>query len=192
MAKLLDSTGLSVVWSQIKSQFQETLVSGTNIKTINGESILGSGDITVDLGLYIIVSSLPEDNIDTNKIYLVANADGQDNDVYIEYIYANGVWEKLGEYKASVDLADYVKNTDYADDSTGGVIKTGYSESGNNYAVKVDASGNAYVSVPWTDTTYTEATTSQAGLMSAADKTKLDAIDEYEVLTSEEILAICV
>lgn len=29
---------------------QDTLVSGTNIKTINGESILGSGDIVIDSG----------------------------------------------------------------------------------------------------------------------------------------------
>lgn len=31
---------------------QDALVSGTNIKTINGSSILGSGDMTVDTGLH--------------------------------------------------------------------------------------------------------------------------------------------
>lgn len=31
---------------------QDALVSGTNIKTINGSSILGSGDMTVDAGLH--------------------------------------------------------------------------------------------------------------------------------------------
>ena len=35
---------------------QETLVSGTNIKTINGSSILGSGDLVVDTGLHASVS----------------------------------------------------------------------------------------------------------------------------------------
>ena len=35
---------------------QETLVSGTNIKTINGSSILGSGDLIVDTGLHASVS----------------------------------------------------------------------------------------------------------------------------------------
>lgn len=35
---------------------QETLVSGTNIKTINGSSVLGSGDLTVDGGLHAEVS----------------------------------------------------------------------------------------------------------------------------------------
>lgn len=45
--KYLDSTGLTYLWGKIKSKFQEKLVSGTNIKTINNESILGSGDISV-------------------------------------------------------------------------------------------------------------------------------------------------
>jgi hypothetical protein len=59
-----------------------------------------------------------------------------------------------------------------------GFIKTGYTTAGKNYAVKVDSSGNAYVNVPWTDTntTYNAATPSANGLMSAADKTKLDGI----------------
>jgi len=36
--------------NQGKSGKQDTLVSGTNIKTINGDSILGSGDITIQGG----------------------------------------------------------------------------------------------------------------------------------------------
>ena len=41
---------------------QDALVSGTNIKTINGESILGSGDISIDIQLYtpILYSNLVE------------------------------------------------------------------------------------------------------------------------------------
>lgn len=35
---------------------QDALVSGTNIKTVNGSSILGSGDLTVDGGLHAEVS----------------------------------------------------------------------------------------------------------------------------------------
>jgi hypothetical protein len=34
------------------SNKQDALVSGTNIKTINGSSVLGSGDLTVDGGLH--------------------------------------------------------------------------------------------------------------------------------------------
>ena len=41
------------VTSAIQTQLgnkQDTLVSGTNIKTINGNSVLGSGDLTIDSG----------------------------------------------------------------------------------------------------------------------------------------------
>lgn len=33
--------------SQLETSKQDKLVSGTNIKTINGQSLLGSGDITI-------------------------------------------------------------------------------------------------------------------------------------------------
>ena len=39
--------------------------------------------------------------------------------------------------------------------STLGGIKIGYSSSEKNYAIKTDDNGNAYVNVPWSDTTYT-------------------------------------
>lgn len=56
-------------------------------------------------------------------------------------------------------------------------VNTDYTTSGKNYKVQVDStSGGLFVNVPWTDnnTTYVNATQSAAGLMSAADKTKLD------------------
>lgn len=55
--------------------------------------------------------------------------------------------------------------------STLGGIKIGYTTSGNNRAVQVDADGNAFV--VQTDTTYSNATTGAAGLMSATDKQQL-------------------
>lgn len=65
-----------------------------------------------------------------------------------------------------------------ASSSALGGIKIGYSDSGRNYAVKLDSSGKAYVNVPWTDTNtiYNVATTSANGLMSSSDKSKLDGI----------------
>ena len=64
-------------------------------------------------------------------------------------------------------------------DAIGGV-RIGYTTSGKNYAVLLDANNKMYVNVPWTDnnTTYSAATQSAAGLMSAADKKKLDGIAE--------------
>ena len=45
-----------------------------------------------------------------------------------------------------------------------------------SYALQVNASGQGIVNVPWTDTTYSNATTSVSGLMSATDKTTVDNI----------------
>ena len=44
--KYLDKTGLTRFWSDIKSKLQVKLVSGTNIKTVNSTSLLGSGNIS--------------------------------------------------------------------------------------------------------------------------------------------------
>ncbi|MEZ3487314.1 MAG: hypothetical protein K1W22_12200 [Lachnospiraceae bacterium] len=59
-----------------------------------------------------------------------------------------------------------------------GGVKTGYSANDKNYPVQLDSGEKMYVNVPWTDTntTYSAATTSAAGLMSAADKAKLNGI----------------
>ncbi len=48
--KYLDDTGLSHLWSKLKDYFQVKLVSGTNIKTINNNSLLGSGNISISSG----------------------------------------------------------------------------------------------------------------------------------------------
>lgn len=45
--KYLDDTGMSYFWGKLKDYFQAKLVSGTNIKTINNETLLGSGDIAL-------------------------------------------------------------------------------------------------------------------------------------------------
>lgn len=50
MSEFLDKDGLSYFWGKITDKLddkQDTLTSGTNIKTVNGESILGSGDLSV-------------------------------------------------------------------------------------------------------------------------------------------------
>lgn len=72
-----------------------------------------------------------------------------------------------------------VVSINQATDSTLGGIKIGYTTSGKNYAVQLDGSGMAYINVPWTDTTYNVATTSANGLMSSADKAKLDGLTNY-------------
>lgn len=88
---------------------------------------------------FLIVNELPTEDIQTDAIYLVPRQDPTQTDMYDEYMYVNNKWELLGEKQITVDLTDYVKNTDYATASKGGVIKSGY------YGLQVDSSnGKAY------------------------------------------------
>lgn len=96
---------------------QDTLVSGTTIKTINNESILGSGNITIDTGaieLIKIVQSLPTASSSTmNQLYLIAEATSQTHDAYEVYVTVRTgtsgnysyAWEKVDT--ARVDLSGY-------------------------------------------------------------------------------------
>ena len=52
-SKYLNDNGLSEAWTNTKNYIsaqllgkQETLVSGTNIKTVNNQSLLGSGNVS--------------------------------------------------------------------------------------------------------------------------------------------------
>ena len=57
--------------------------------------------------LFVIGTSLPTENIDENKIYVInSNNTGEEN-IYSEYIYVNNNWEKIGEFKSDVDLSNY-------------------------------------------------------------------------------------
>lgn len=89
-------------------------------KTVNNQSILktngGASNINIDLSLFIVPANntLPTTGINEKKIYLIKNTgvDASTQNVYTEYMYVNGAWEKLGEYKATVDLSGYLTKTD--------------------------------------------------------------------------------
>lgn len=209
-------------------------------------SQLGNLDTTVAE----VVTALPTTNI-KKHIYLIKDTDGVTQNQYEEYIYTGDTsatydaskWEKLGDFHATVDLADYAKKSDTvksiafssygytplkilkvtkadgteetisipkassgddgfmgsddkrkldgiennannyslptASSTIKGGITLGYSQNDKNYPVALDDSGKAYVNVPWTDTntTYGLATPTNDGLMSKADKVKIDGID---------------
>ena len=88
-------------------------------KKINGKSILktygDTSDITIDLSLFIIPANntLPTSDINPNKIYLIKDTGAPDDsgNVYVEYMYINDAWEKLGEYKSDVDVSGYLTIT---------------------------------------------------------------------------------
>lgn len=61
---------------------------------------------------------------------------------------------------------------------------------GRTYAVQVNSSEQAVVNVPWTNTTYSEATTSASGLMSSSDKTKLNSLSS-NIIKSRDSYVEC-
>lgn len=57
--------------------------------------------------IFVVVSKLPTEDIKLNVIYLVVTSNYEDStNVFTEYIYVNGQWEKLGEFKADIATAE--------------------------------------------------------------------------------------
>ena len=86
---------------------QDTLVSGTNIKTVNNESILGEGNITIEGGM------------DENTELLISSALVDLNDRKIDATEVKENYQKKGDYatNAKVDtkanISDVPTNEDY-------------------------------------------------------------------------------
>lgn len=102
----------------IISQDIETLKLTKQDKLIAGSGIDITDNVVscvLDLTLYKIVSELPTEDIDTTKIYLVVDSEGTRGNLYKEYIYVDGEWELLGEYKADIDLSPYLTKVEAAD-----------------------------------------------------------------------------
>ena len=80
------------------------------MKTVNGVSVVGSGNISIDLSLYKVVDSLPTTGIDATKIYIVPAKTTGDKNIKAEYVYTGNPasaydatkWEKLGEAQTNI------------------------------------------------------------------------------------------
>ena len=92
----------------LQNNKQDTLVSGENIKTLNNESLLGSGNIEIE--------------VDLSNYYTKAET-----------------YSKAEVNGLIPDLTNYVKNTDYATSSKGGVIKTP-----STLGISVGSTGNVF------------------------------------------------
>ena len=119
---------------------QDKLVSGTNIKTINGTSLLGSGNIVIE------ASSENVPTLQTTPKGTTSN-----------YIYSTGIFDGYGV------ISDITNSIKYSTDKAS--IATWKQYWGEE---------TSYSHQSWS---IDGATTSQAGLMSASDKSKLDGID---------------
>lgn len=114
----------------------------------------------------VVANSLPASG-DERTIYLIPkNPPGESGNVRNEYMWINNAWELIGD--TAVDLTNYYTKTE-----TDTLLdeKQDTLTAGTNIQIAQDGTISA------TDTTYDPATQSTAGLMSAADKAKLDGIE---------------
>ena len=138
-------------------------------------------------------------------IYMVPKGSAGDADKYDEYMVIDGALEKMGDWGVDLSgyvQKEAGKGLSTNDYTTAEKTKLGGIAEGANkyvhpthtaaaaglYKVTVDALGHVTATtkvvksditglgIPAQDTTYAEATTAKAGLMPAADKTKLDGM----------------
>lgn len=134
----------------------------------------------LDTSLFKLVTSLPSSG-ESNKIYIVKDG-SDDNDVYQEYYYTNGAWEKIGTHTVKVDLTPYAKKTEAVIDMVFiNVASDGSSTSNTSIRNLVYTLGDGSVKVA--DVPLAEPRTTggrpyagQNGFMRASDKAKLDGI----------------
>lgn len=129
---------------------------------------LGNLDTTVAE----VVTTLPKTNI-KKHIYLIKDTSGVTQNQYEEYIYTGNTsatydaskWEKLGDFRATVDLADYAKKSET-------ISNLVWQQRGSDLFLAVTA-GNGIN----TSEAMPTASSSTTGAMSNTDKVKLDGIE---------------
>lgn len=126
------------------------------IKTINGDSIFGEGNLQLSASLYKIVDALPTTGIDTSKIYLVPASATTAKNNKTEYIYLGdpnkaydeSKWEKLGDEQKSTTVTtpggSITVDTALIENSpnpvAGGVVKANFDEVYGKLDKKVESS----------------------------------------------------
>lgn len=79
--------------------------NSSNTSTYSSNKILALIH-AIETGLKIeIVEELPLEDIDEHTIYLLPKEDETENDIYDEYMYVQGAWERIGSTR--IDLSNY-------------------------------------------------------------------------------------
>lgn len=60
---------------------------------------------------FVVVTELPQEDTE-NAIYLLPNEDSPEGNMFDEYIFVDGKWEKIGSASVAVNLDEYVKISD--------------------------------------------------------------------------------
>lgn len=84
---------------------EDEIVTRENI--IEKFNAISNVNVGGNVDLFEVVQSLPTENINDNKVYLVLDSNGSEGNTYVEYLYVNGQWEELGKFNVNVDLSGY-------------------------------------------------------------------------------------
>lgn len=162
----------------------QVLMADGSVKTLNASNGIAGLDSkgnvplsqlgNLDTTVAEVVTALPTANI-KKHIYLIKDTNGVTQDKYEEYIYTGDTsatydaskWEKLGDFRATVDLANYAKKNEAV-----GIIDVQESANAVDFEYKdINGATLGYFSLE-------KATEHVAGVMSSADRNKLNGIAE--------------
>lgn len=168
----------------------QVLMADGSVKTLNANNGIAGLDSkgnvplaqlgNLDTTVAEVVTALPTTNI-KKHIYLIKDTNGVTQDKYEEYIYTGDTsatydaskWEKLGDFRATVDLAFYAKKSE-----TVNRLEVGTENTGTNTKRQYIGVYNAdYKDSKAAEIEMLEATTNMSGFMSYSDKIKLNSID---------------
>lgn len=173
----------------------QVLMADGSVKTLNASNGIAGLDSkgnvplsqlgNLDTTVAEVVTALPTTNI-KKHIYLIKDASGVTQNQYEEYIYTGDTsatydaskWEKLGDFRATVDLADYAKKSETVNLSEIKVIQNVLDSTPQGQVLKQVIRFSAIKGGTRVEIALEDATSNMAGLMSIRDKNKLDRIAE--------------
>lgn len=135
------------------SKKQNTLVSGTNIKTINGESILGDGNLTIEGGTTDLSNYYTKGEVDN----LIDNVE-VDLSGYATETYVNTNFQPKGDYLTSIP-DEYITESEltaknYATKSEIPTIPTNVSSFNNDSGYITNSALNGYATETYVSNNY--------------------------------------
>lgn len=160
----------------------QVLMANGSVKTLNANNGIAGLDArgnvplsqlgNLDTTVAEVVTALPTTNI-KKHIYLIKDTSGVTQNRYEEYIYTGDTsatydaskWEKLGDFRATVDLADYAKKSETLSNLV-------WEQRGSDLFLAITIGNGNH-----TSEAMPTASSSTTGAMSNTDKVKLDGIE---------------
>lgn len=173
----------------------QVLIADGSVKGINSANGIAGLDANgyvplaqlrnLDTTVAEVVTALPKTNI-KKHIYLVKDASGVTQNQYEEYLYTGDTsatyddskWEKLGDFRATVDLADYAKKSETVEFSS---IRLELSPLDVNPHIQQQSIRFVSFNGNIKNLVIKDAESNMAGFMSVGDKNKLDVFDVSSV-----------